>query len=181
MSELSATQRQCEQAVRSRLESIEQQVVALAAGQPAGFRPSVAEELRDASLCASEWASSESDEDLAATPAGSPVVSPQPDPSALEIPVPAIETQSLGPAENSIFNSASGYLHRVLIGPPSLSASSWVTTCAWRFGASEHAVEPPPSSKACSKCFPHLGASHSGHILATAQDAPRCRPGIPTV
>ena len=56
-----------------------------------------------------------------------------------------------------VANQVTGVVHKVVIGPPCLDASSWCTLCGWRFGLQfghrQAAGAPAPGAPRCRRCW----------------------------
>ena len=51
-----------------------------------------------------------------------------------------------------VLNVASGIVHRVIIGPPTLPTSMWLSACGWQFANAAH-TEWSSTGRPCQKCF----------------------------
>ena len=140
-------------------------------------RPSAVQELRDASLCAGEVMASDSETESVSPTATLAAGFPAP-----ESEVPECSSVAAGDDRSRsdiVFNRASGIRHRILIGPPILPTSSWITHCAWRFGLSDEAAQEHVGAKCCLKCFSQHRATYRGADSSTTLGRPERRSSGP--
>ena len=57
-----------------------------------------------------------------------------------------------GQQDEVVRNVVTGYLHRVLLGPPA-PAEVWLAFCGWRFGQAQHDFAAPVRARRCRKCW----------------------------
>jgi len=125
------------------------------------WRSSLLEELRDAALTrAPASPTSSSSESSTSTRDSTPAPSP---PCLLPDRVTHVKSNT----------TRGGLKHRVVVGPPSLPTSGWITACGWRFGhAGAAAQEAGAEDRPCMKCLRAEGAVRGPPRAAHAARAP---------
>jgi len=124
----------------------------------AALRTSLTAEVRDAlqrhqpSVAAGSSSSSSDSSSSSSAPSAAPSGQPQ---QASEPAQPASSRL------DSVVNLDSGMRHRVLIGPPSIPTSSWVSYCGWRFGRFGRVGQPTSSDRICQKCLRMVAGGES--------------------